>query len=44
MSPKPYEVNVFRSNRWKGVPTTELLPGDIISIGICLIFFHCCQL
>jgi len=35
MSPKPYDVNVYRAKKWKSIPTTEILPGDIISIGMC---------
>ena len=36
MSPKPYEVNVYRAKKWKAISTTEILPGDIISIGMQL--------
>jgi len=32
MSPKPYDVMVYREKGWKKIPTTELLPGDIISL------------
>ena len=35
MSPKPYDVNVYRAKKWTSIPTTDILPGDIISSGMC---------
>ena len=32
LSPKPFEVPVFRAGQWSNVLTTELLPGDLISL------------
>jgi len=32
LAPKPYELPVYRGGRWIEVKTTELLPGDLISL------------
>ena len=32
LSPKPYTVPVYRNNRWDQLKTTELLPGDLVSL------------
>ena len=32
MAPKPFEIQVFRSQRWKSIMSNDLLPGDICSI------------
>jgi len=32
MSPKAYEVQVYRSKKWVQISTADILPGDIISI------------
>lgn len=32
MSIKPFQIYVYRSNSWKEVSTSDLLPGDIVSI------------
>lgn len=37
MSIKPYAVNVRREGKWQEVQTDELLPGDLVSIGKCLL-------
>ena len=33
MSVKPYEINVFRENKWREVMSDSLLPGDLVSVG-----------
>ena len=33
MAPQPYAVSVYRAGAWVQVQTTELLPGDLCSIG-----------
>jgi len=33
MSIKPYDVFVFRENKWKEVLSDALLPGDLVSVG-----------
>ncbi|PRT55172.1 Manganese-transporting ATPase 1 [Wickerhamiella sorbophila] len=32
MGVKPYQINVYRDKKWKEIETTELLPGDIVSV------------
>lgn len=32
MGNKPYTINVFRYNKWRLLPTNQLLPGDLVSI------------
>eukprot|EP00515_Schizochytrium_aggregatum_P017441 CAMPEP_0202110020 /NCGR_PEP_ID=MMETSP0965-20130614/25453_1 /ASSEMBLY_ACC=CAM_ASM_000507 /TAXON_ID=4773 /ORGANISM="Schizochytrium aggregatum, Strain ATCC28209" /LENGTH=90 /DNA_ID=CAMNT_0048679401 /DNA_START=1 /DNA_END=270 /DNA_ORIENTATION=- len=32
LAPKPYELPAFREGKWAMVKTTELLPGDLISL------------
>lgn len=32
MSIKPFQIRVFRSGKWQEIPTTDLLPGDLVSI------------
>ncbi|GBG27063.1 Manganese-transporting ATPase 1 [Hondaea fermentalgiana] len=32
LAPKPYELPAFRAGRWIQVKTTDLLPGDLISL------------
>ena len=32
MAAKPYTLLVFRTKQWVPLPTTELLPGDLISL------------
>ncbi|CAG9858501.1 unnamed protein product, partial [Phyllotreta striolata] len=32
MGNKPYNILVYRSRKWRIMPTTDLIPGDIISI------------
>ncbi len=32
LTPKPFEVPVFRQDKWVMLKTTELLPGDLISL------------
>ena len=32
LAPKPYELPVYRMNKWITLKTTELLPGDLISL------------
>ncbi|KAK3854496.1 hypothetical protein Pcinc_039026 [Petrolisthes cinctipes] len=32
MTAKPYTIQVYRSRRWRGVPTDQLLPGDLVSV------------
>ncbi|KAK3706382.1 putative cation-transporting ATPase 1 [Vermiconidia calcicola] len=33
MSIKPYDIYVFRENKWREVQSDELLPGDLVSVG-----------
>ena len=33
MSIKPYDVYVFRENKWREVLSDSLLPGDLVSVG-----------
>lgn len=33
MSLKPYDLYVFRENRWQEVRSDKLLPGDLVSVG-----------
>ena len=33
MSIKPYDVFVFRENKWKEITSDALLPGDLVSVG-----------
>ena len=33
MAIKPYDVLVFRENKWKEVQSDALLPGDLVSVG-----------
>jgi magnesium-transporting ATPase (P-type) len=33
MAPQPYAVRVFRLRTWTEVPSSQLLPGDLISLG-----------
>ncbi|XP_050708710.1 endoplasmic reticulum transmembrane helix translocase-like isoform X6 [Eriocheir sinensis] len=32
MGAQPYSIQVYRSRRWRPMPTTALLPGDIVSV------------
>ncbi|CAH1104950.1 unnamed protein product [Psylliodes chrysocephalus] len=32
MGNKPYNILVYRSRKWRMIPTSDLIPGDIISI------------
>jgi len=32
LAPKPYELPVYRESKWVKLKTTELLPGDLISL------------
>ncbi|KAK6202685.1 P-type ATPase [Scheffersomyces amazonensis] len=32
MGIKPYDIYVFRDNKWKQLTTTQLLPGDLVSV------------
>ena len=33
MSSKPFQIQVYRYRKWRPIPSNELLPGDICSIG-----------
>ncbi|KAI9741468.1 MAG: hypothetical protein M1818_004274 [Claussenomyces sp. TS43310] len=33
MSIKPYEIYVYRQNKWEEIQSDKLLPGDLVSIG-----------
>ena len=33
MGNKPYPVYAYRQKRWNRIPSDELLPGDLISVG-----------
>ncbi|KAF2842619.1 P-type ATPase [Patellaria atrata CBS 101060] len=32
MSIKPYDIYVFRKNKWEEIPSDKLLPGDLVSV------------
>ncbi|KIW00092.1 uncharacterized protein PV09_08278 [Verruconis gallopava] len=33
MSIKPYDILVYRENKWQEIQTDKLLPGDLVSVG-----------
>lgn len=33
MSVEPFPIKVLRDSKWETMQTTELLPGDIVSVG-----------
>jgi magnesium-transporting ATPase (P-type) len=33
MSVPPYNVNVYRDNKWIEIISSDLVPGDLVSIG-----------
>lgn len=34
MSVEPFPMKVLRNSKWETMQTTELLPGDIVSVGM----------
>ena len=39
MSIKPYSINVYRAGSWFEIQTDDLLPGDLVSIGVLVATF-----
>ena len=39
MSVAPFPIQVLRDSKWSVLQTDELLPGDVVSLGICLFFY-----
>jgi magnesium-transporting ATPase (P-type) len=38
MSVAPFPIQVLRNSKWAVLQSDELLPGDVVSLGICAIF------
>jgi magnesium-transporting ATPase (P-type) len=38
MSVVPYSIQCYRDSKWIEIQTDKLLPGDIVSVGMCKIF------
>jgi magnesium-transporting ATPase (P-type) len=39
MSVAPFPIQVLRDSKWSVIQTDELLPGDVVSLGICLLLY-----
>ena len=38
MSVAPFPIQVLRDSKWSVLQSDELLPGDVVSLGICFVF------
>lgn len=44
MAVAPFPIQCMRGGKWVTIQTDELLPGDVVSVGEAVFFYHYYQL